>query len=71
MRAECVRIACGLCNEKLETFDEETIGLSLIALSTFLHREPVLFAPLLFRTINVVARFLQIFCRSCDLAYLG
>uniref|UniRef100_A0A914CGD5 Uncoordinated protein 79 n=1 Tax=Acrobeloides nanus TaxID=290746 RepID=A0A914CGD5_9BILA len=59
IRAECVRLICGFCNERLETFDEETISLCLISLSTFLHREPAMAAPLLLRIINAVTRFID------------
>jgi hypothetical protein len=57
VRAEMARLRCGFCNEQLESFDEETISLCLIALSTFLHREPSLAAPSLFRMITAVTRY--------------
>uniref|UniRef100_A0A7E4W212 Protein unc-79 homolog n=1 Tax=Panagrellus redivivus TaxID=6233 RepID=A0A7E4W212_PANRE len=59
VRGEYVRLTCGFCNDALETFDEETISLSLICLSTFVHREPAMAAPLLFRIITSVARFVD------------
>lgn len=49
---------CGFCSKTFELFEEETISLSLIALSTFLHREPVMGAPILFRIIKAVTRFI-------------
>ncbi|KAH7731812.1 Protein UNC-79 b [Aphelenchoides avenae] len=59
VRAEMVRLRCGFCNEHLDSFDEETISLCLIALSTFLHREPSLAAPSLFRMITAVTRYVD------------
>lgn len=54
------RLLCGFCGKNLETFEEETISLCLIALSTFSHREPVMAAPVLFRIIKAVTRFFYI-----------
>ncbi|CAD5216887.1 unnamed protein product [Bursaphelenchus okinawaensis] len=59
VRAECVRLACTYCNTPIETFDEETISLCLIALSTFLHRESSMAAPLLYRIIKTVTTFIH------------
>ncbi|VDK72347.1 unnamed protein product [Anisakis simplex] len=47
---------CVYCNELLQSFDEETLSLCLIAVETFLHREPTMAAPMLFRIINTVTR---------------
>ncbi|VDN40934.1 unnamed protein product [Gongylonema pulchrum] len=47
---------CGYCNEMLESFDEETLSLCMIALETFIHREAAMAAPLLFRIISTVSR---------------
>ncbi|VDL80502.1 unnamed protein product [Nippostrongylus brasiliensis] len=41
----------------LTSFDEETISLCLIAVETFLHREPVMAAPILFSLLHTVTRF--------------
>ncbi|GMT18742.1 hypothetical protein PFISCL1PPCAC_10039, partial [Pristionchus fissidentatus] len=49
-------LRCQKCNEKLEVFDEESISLSLIALSTFLQRETAMAAPLLLKIIQAVTR---------------
>ncbi|VDK82310.1 unnamed protein product, partial [Onchocerca ochengi] len=50
---------CGYCNELLGNFDEETLSLCMIALETFVHREPAMAAPLLFRIINTVTRLIE------------
>ncbi|GMS88716.1 hypothetical protein PENTCL1PPCAC_10891, partial [Pristionchus entomophagus] len=49
-------LRCERCNEKLEVFDEESISLSLIALSTFLQRETAMAAPMLLKIILAVTR---------------
>uniref|UniRef100_A0A915CI63 Uncoordinated protein 79 n=1 Tax=Parascaris univalens TaxID=6257 RepID=A0A915CI63_PARUN len=53
----CLR--CGYCNEQLQSFDEETLSLCLIAIETFVHREPTMAAPMLFRIINTVTRVVE------------
>uniref|UniRef100_A0A1I7VUI5 Protein unc-79-like protein n=1 Tax=Loa loa TaxID=7209 RepID=A0A1I7VUI5_LOALO len=50
---------CGYCNELLGNFDEETLSLCMISLETFVHREPAMAAPLLFRIINTVTRLIE------------
>lgn len=50
---------CGYCNELLGNFDEETLSLCMIALETFVHREPAMAAPMLFRIINTVTRLIE------------
>ncbi|KAI1721489.1 cation-channel complex subunit UNC-79 domain-containing protein [Ditylenchus destructor] len=55
-RPDYVRLSCGFCNEIIEKFDEETISLCLIAISTFMHREPAMAAPILFRVFVVANR---------------
>lgn len=59
IRAECVRLACTHCNEPIETFDEETISMCLIAISTFIHRESSMAAPVLFRIFKTVTAFIH------------
>uniref|UniRef100_A0A8R1UE95 Uncoordinated protein 79 n=1 Tax=Pristionchus pacificus TaxID=54126 RepID=A0A8R1UE95_PRIPA len=49
-------LRCERCNDKLEVFDEESISLSLIALSTFLQRETAMAAPMLLKIIQAVTR---------------
>ncbi|KAL5112757.1 hypothetical protein TcWFU_008571 [Taenia crassiceps] len=47
---------CPWCQTVLETHDETTIGLGLICLATFVHREPSLAAPFLIDMLMVAAR---------------
>uniref|UniRef100_A0A8R1IIT9 Protein unc-79 homolog n=1 Tax=Caenorhabditis japonica TaxID=281687 RepID=A0A8R1IIT9_CAEJA len=54
-----VLLRCGHCNEPIETFDEETMSLCLIALETFLHREPAMAAPILFKILYAVTRLID------------
>lgn len=54
---QSVEMRCGFCNSVAESFDEETLSLSLVSLSAFLHREPVMAAPILFRVLHTVTRF--------------
>ncbi|VDM97776.1 unnamed protein product [Thelazia callipaeda] len=50
---------CGYCNAVIKSFDEETLSLCMIALETFVHREPAMAAPLLFRIISTVVRLIE------------
>uniref|UniRef100_A0A183J9D2 RUN domain-containing protein n=1 Tax=Soboliphyme baturini TaxID=241478 RepID=A0A183J9D2_9BILA len=47
---------CPQCNATLELFDEDTISLSVICLSTFVNRDPVMAAPCLLRILTAVAK---------------
>ncbi|VDN96633.1 unnamed protein product [Rodentolepis nana] len=47
---------CPWCQVVLETHDETTIGLGLVCLATFAHREPGLAAPFLIDMLMVAAR---------------
>ncbi len=47
---------CPWCQGVLETHDETTIGLGLVCLATFVHREPGLAAPFLIDMLMVAAR---------------
>uniref|UniRef100_A0A5K3EWM3 Protein kinase domain-containing protein n=1 Tax=Mesocestoides corti TaxID=53468 RepID=A0A5K3EWM3_MESCO len=47
---------CPWCQAVLETHDEATIGLGLICLATFVHREPSLAAPFLIDMLMVASR---------------
>lgn len=38
---------CSKCNAPFETFSEEELGMCVIILSTFIHREPALVASML------------------------
>ncbi|KAJ1358034.1 hypothetical protein KIN20_016338 [Parelaphostrongylus tenuis] len=54
-----VELRCDYCNECLTSFDEETISLCLIAVETFLHREPAMAAPILFSLLHTVTRLID------------
>ncbi|VDM59630.1 unnamed protein product [Angiostrongylus costaricensis] len=54
-----VELRCDYCNECLTSFDEETISLCLIAVETFLHREPVMAAPILFSLLHTVTHLID------------
>jgi len=45
---------CPHCNAVIESYDEDTISLSIVCLATFIHREPALAAPLLLDIIKSV-----------------
>lgn len=51
------QLRCGYCNGILENVDEESLSLCFIAIETFVHREPTMAAPLLFRIIDAVTKF--------------
>ena len=53
---------CPVCDLRLEQFDEETINLCIIVLSTFVHRNPVVSTPWLLRILLCVGRYRL---RSC------
>ncbi|PAV81415.1 hypothetical protein WR25_22228 [Diploscapter pachys] len=57
--AQNVDLRCGHCNEVLEWLDEETISLCLVSLETFLHREPAMAAPILFKVLHTVTRLID------------
>uniref|UniRef100_A0A914UX21 Protein unc-79 homolog n=1 Tax=Plectus sambesii TaxID=2011161 RepID=A0A914UX21_9BILA len=48
-------LRCTQCNQPLENFDEDTLCMSLICLSTFVHREPSMAAPFLPRLLQTAA----------------
>jgi len=47
---------CLKCHAVLESYDDETISLSVICLATFIHREPALAAPLLLDMLHSVSK---------------
>lgn len=47
---------CPECNVVLEQYDDETIGLCIIVLATYIHREPSLATPLLLESLIAVSR---------------
>ncbi|CAI4221088.1 unnamed protein product [Auanema sp. JU1783] len=57
--ASTVELRCSHCNDAIESFDEETISLCLISVETFLHREPSMAAPILFRILHTVTRLIN------------
>lgn len=53
--SECVTDRCSECGATIEQYTDEEIGLCIIALGTFVHREPALAAPMLPDILSVVA----------------
>lgn len=51
-----VVLRCLYCNCPLESYDEDTIGLAIVCLETFVQRDPAMAAPFLLRMMEVVAR---------------
>lgn len=47
---------CSECGSELEEYNDEEIGIMIIILNTFIHREPVLAAPVLPEILTVVSR---------------
>lgn len=47
---------CGDCGSVIESYSDEELGLSIVILSTYIHREPVFAAPLLPEILHTVAR---------------
>ena len=47
---------CADCHVVLESYDDETVSLSIVCLATFIHREPALAAPLLLDMLHAVSR---------------
>ncbi|XP_068682061.1 protein unc-79 homolog isoform X2 [Montipora foliosa] len=47
---------CPDCRASLEQFDEETLNLCIVVLSTFVHRNPSMAMPFLLRMLECVAR---------------
>ncbi|XP_030755941.1 protein unc-79 homolog [Sitophilus oryzae] len=53
---ECVKERCSECGTVRETYSDEEMGLCIVALGTFIHREPSLAAPLLPDILSIVAK---------------
>ncbi|ERL94236.1 hypothetical protein D910_11517, partial [Dendroctonus ponderosae] len=53
---ECVKERCSECGTVREVYSDEEIGLCIIALGTFIHREPSLAAPLLPDILSIVVK---------------
>ncbi|XP_052767692.1 protein unc-79 homolog [Mya arenaria] len=47
---------CGDCNAILEQYDDETIGMCVVVLATYIHREPSLATPMLLESLIAVSR---------------
>ncbi|CAD5115352.1 DgyrCDS4332 [Dimorphilus gyrociliatus] len=47
---------CPQCHSILEKYDDDTISLAIVCMSCFIHREPVMAAPLLFDMLNAASR---------------
>lgn len=54
---ECNSDRCTECGTILEEYSDEEIGLCIIILGTFIHREPALAAPLLPDILSIVAKY--------------
>lgn len=48
---------CSECGTTIEEYSDEEIGLCIVTLGTFIHREPALAAPLLPDILNIVAKY--------------
>lgn len=53
---ECVNERCSECGNIKEEYSDEELGLCIVALGTFIHREPVLAAPMLPDILSTVAK---------------
>lgn len=49
---------CTECGAVVEEYNDEDIGLCIVILSTFVHREPAMAAPLLPKMLRIVARYI-------------
>lgn len=48
---------CSCCRMPIEKFDEHELGLCIVALATFVHRNPTLAAPLLPQILKLASRY--------------
>ena len=55
---------CPDCRTVLEQFDDEVIGLCVVAMATFIHREPTLAAPHLLEIIYSTARYIFVYIKD-------
>ena len=53
--------SCPECGTSLEQFDEETLNLCIVVLSTFVHQSPSMAMPFLLRMLECVARYVLSF----------
>lgn len=54
---ECVQERCGDCGILLESYTNDELGLCIVALETFIHREPAVAAPFMPEILKVVTRY--------------
>ncbi|ODN04336.1 Protein unc-79 [Orchesella cincta] len=54
---ECVQERCGDCGVLLESYTNDELGLCIVALETFIHREPSVAAPFMPEILKVVTSF--------------
>uniref|UniRef100_A0A1I8HTN4 RAP domain-containing protein n=1 Tax=Macrostomum lignano TaxID=282301 RepID=A0A1I8HTN4_9PLAT len=47
---------CQFCNAIIEQYDEDTISLAIVCLGAFVHREPVMAAPMLMSMFSAVSK---------------
>lgn len=57
---------CSNCGAILEEFSEDEIGMSIVILGTYIHREPGLSAPLLPQILKLVAKFTRYYPYSWE-----
>lgn len=58
---------CSECGTIKEEYSDEELGLCIITLGTFIHREPSLAAPLLPEILSVVAKLVLVqSCHACE-----
>ena len=50
---------CPDCQSCLRDYDQETVNLCIVVLSTFIHRDPELAAPWLMEMLGVVSRLVE------------
>ncbi|KAL3312076.1 Protein unc-79, partial [Cichlidogyrus casuarinus] len=53
------RDRCKNCGQMLETYDEETVGLGIVCLSSFVNREPSLAAPYLLEMLMTATKIVS------------
>lgn len=53
---ECVNERCSECGTVKEEYSDEELGLCIVALGTFIHREPALAAPMLPDILSIVSK---------------
>lgn len=53
---DCVLQRCAECGAPREEYSDEELGLCIVILGTFIHREPGLAAPLLPKILSTVAK---------------